>query len=205
MVFLVELMLLQAPMLAVSLLTDSDGASVASNETGSCVKNGYECPPYSVLEGLETYEIRSYPPTNWATTAQGGKAQKWQNKAFMTLFRYIGGENEAGQEIEMTIPVQTKFTEDAGVKKMEMGFYVPAEFQDSVPVPTNADVKIVKKPEMNAFVRTFQGQWVRDNDWKEHRLQLLKDLEGRADFKQIDTKTYYQQVFTHRHNEVFFV
>merc|ERR1712055_568853 len=158
-----------------SLLTGSSPES-PSNVPG-CPRHGYECAPYSILENGEGYQVRSYPPAKWATVTQRGQPDNWQNRSFMKLFRYISGDNVGGQKIEMTVPVSTKVAEYAGVKEEQMGFYVPAEFQNSVPVPTSNEVKIVTRPAMIAYVREFGG-YADDQDCKEHKLQLLKDLNG---------------------------
>ena len=58
---------------------------------------------YLVKETLDNnVEIREYPEEIWATAV----AQD-ENDAFSPLFRYISGENEKGEKIEMTTPVVT--------------------------------------------------------------------------------------------------
>jgi len=180
-------------------------------------RGGYECAPYTILETTESYQVRSYPASRWATvemvvagttgasTGEGegralqqavGMGNQSQSQAFRKLFRYITGNNEGEQKVSMTCPVSTLVTPEAGqdARKGEMGFYVPTELQDSAPAPHD-DVTIVIRPAMTAFVRQFGG-FAKDETWEEQRLLLKKDLESRPDYEEIDTESYYRQGHT---------
>jgi len=204
--------------------SSAEAASGPETERG-----GYECAPYTVLESHETYQVRTYPQSKWATViyekpASGpgnndlpmsrGWNQQPQNTSFRKLFRYITGENEEQTKISMTVPVSTKVTteqDEAGLLvREEMGFYVPAEHQDGTPQPTaNTDVNIVTRPEMIAYVREFGG-YAKEQDWQDQKELLRRDLQTRDDYKQIDIDTFYRQGFDApykfwgRKNEVFF-
>lgn len=200
-------------------------AAAAETERG-----GYECVPYTILESTETYQVRSYPQSKWATvlyekpaTGPGnndlpmssGWNQQPQNTSFRKLFRYITGENEDGAKISMTVPVSTKVTTeqqgDVSVIREEMGFYVPSDHQDVTPQPAaNTDVNIVTRREMVAYVRGFAG-YAKEQQWQDQKELLRKDLESRDDYQQIDFDVFYRQGFDApykfwgRKNEVFFV
>ena len=90
---------------------------------------------YQVLKTLENgVEIRSYPEEIWATTVAEN-----QDDASSPLSRYISGDNERGEKIEMTAPVVTMNTE----KGQFMAFIMPERFDiKSIPKPLSSGVKI---------------------------------------------------------------
>jgi len=197
------------------------GDAVPETERG-----GYECAPYTILETMPQYQVRNYPARKWATVVHekhdsqvnndmSMSNDQPQNRSFRKLFSYITGANETGAKISMTVPVSTKVTtehlDDKVIMKEEMGFYVPSELQESAPPPkAGQEVKVITRPEMIAYVREFGG-YAKDKDWQEQKEQLRKDLEGRADYSDINIDMYYRQGFDSpvkfwgRKNEVFFV
>ncbi|HNX39777.1 MAG TPA: heme-binding protein [Methanothrix sp.] len=151
---------------------------------------------YQVLETLENgVEIRVYPEEIWATTVAEN-----QNDAFSPLFRYISGDNQRGEKIEMTAPVvmpapQKSENDSAGGEKIEMtapvvtmnnesgqfmAFIMPERFDiQSIPKPSSSKVKIqVIEPRKLATIR-FSGYMTGGN--YEKNLELLsKTLEVRG-------------------------
>merc|ERR1712151_393598 len=77
--------------------------------------------------------VRRYPRSFWtATTVTGKNMDKAGSEAFMRLFRYISGDNELKQKIEMTVPVLASVIPGAGPfceETFTYHFYLPAEFQ----------------------------------------------------------------------------
>ena len=65
---------------------------------------GYESAPYEVIESDGNIEIREYPDLVLASTEAKFDA-RGNDGSFMRLFRYISGNNESDQKIEMTTPV----------------------------------------------------------------------------------------------------
>jgi hypothetical protein len=127
---------------------------------------------YQVLETLENgVEIRAYPEEIWATTVAEN-----QNDAFSPLFRYISGENERGEKIEMTAPVVTMNTETGQF----MAFIMPERFDiQSIPKPSSSIVKIqLIEPRKLATIR-FSGYMTEGNYGKNLEL-LSKTLEVRG-------------------------
>ena len=127
---------------------------------------------YEVLDTLENgVEIRAYPEVIWATTVADD-----QNSAFSPLFRYISGDNERNEKIEMTAPVVTMNTE----KGMFMAFVMPERFDmQSIPTPSSSMVKMqLVEPRKLAAIR-FSGYMSQGS--YDRNLGLLRDaLEGRG-------------------------
>ena len=151
---------------------------------------------YEVSESLENkVEIRDYPEEIWATTVAED-----QNNAFGPLFRYISGDNDKGEKIEMTAPVVTPTPQPsaAGSTKGEkiemtapvvsmntekgqfMAFIMPERFDiNSIPKPSSSRVKIeLVEPRKLATIR-FSGYLTQEN-YKKNLEQLNKTLENRG-------------------------
>ena len=69
--------------------------------------HGLEGPSFTEKNTTSSgLEIRSYPESYWtATTVTGKNMDSAGSEAFMRLFRYISGDNERNEKIEMTVPV----------------------------------------------------------------------------------------------------
>ena len=151
---------------------------------------------YEVSEILENeVEIRAYPEEIWATTVAED-----QNNAFGPLFRYISGDNDKGEKIEMTAPVVTPTPQPAGTgstkgEKIEMtapvvsmntekgqfmAFIMPERFDiNNTPKPSSSRVKIeLVEPRKLATIR-FSG-YVTQENYKKNLEQLNKTLENRG-------------------------
>ena len=151
---------------------------------------------YDVLDTLENgVEIRAYPEEIWATTVADD-----QNRAFSPLFRYISGDNEKSEKIEMTAPVVTIASpppgnDSAKGEKIEMtapvvtmntkegmfmAFIMPQRFDmQSIPKPSSSLVKLkLVEPRKLAVIR-FSGYMSQESYDK--NLKLLREaLEGRG-------------------------
>jgi len=151
---------------------------------------------YEVSEILENkVEIRDYPEEIWATTVAED-----QNNAFGPLFRYISGDNDKGEKIEMTAPVVTPTPQPAETgstkgEKIEMtapvvsmntekgqfmAFIMPERFDiNNIPKPLSSRVKIeLVEPRKLATIR-FSG-YVTEESYKKNLEQLNKTLENRG-------------------------
>ena len=127
---------------------------------------------YDVLDTLENgVEIRAYPEEIWATTVADD-----QNRAFSPLFRYISGDNERSEKIEMTAPVVTMNTEEG----MFMAFIMPERFDmQSIPKPSSSLVKLrLVEPRKLAVIR-FSG-YMSQGSYDSNLKRLREALEERA-------------------------
>ncbi|MCL7418328.1 MAG: heme-binding protein [Halalkalicoccus sp.] len=121
--------------------------------------------PYEVVDRLDGVELRRYPRTLLVeTTATDGRT------AFARLFRYLGGANDASEDVEMTAPVRTDEggegieipmtapvrTDDGTDDEVTMAFYLPAAYDPaSAPVPTDPSVRLVVEPTRTLAVASF--------------------------------------------------
>lgn len=105
---------------------------------------GYETAPFTVLRTDGAFEIREYPDICVASTPRHD-----DNSSFMRLFRYIDGDNTAGEKIAMTTPV---FMVDGA-----MAFVLPKESSGQAPAPKNDQIKLEKLKSQTVAVLRFNG------------------------------------------------
>jgi hypothetical protein len=115
----------------------------------STSRAGYETATYTTTKKDADFEVRQYPELTVATTVE----TTGTDGAFMRLFRYIQGANEASQKIAMTTPV---FMEERE-KGREMAFVLPKEVSQNAPAAKAADVKVNKRPAATYAVLRFSG------------------------------------------------
>lgn len=115
----------------------------------------YESAPYQVIDSDGKFEIREYPDLVLASTESKFEA-RGNDGSFMRLFRYISGNNDAKQEIQMTTPVFME--QDSANAKGKMGFVMPQEIaQKGAPKPTASDVAIRTREGGRFAVIRFSG------------------------------------------------
>ena len=110
-----------------------------------------ETPEYKVVRTDEKFEIRDYPELTIATTPMkdGG-----MNGGFGQLFRFITGNNEGSEKIEMTAPVLIDTAKD----KKTMSFIIPKKaVEKGVPKPQGDAVKLSKVAPARYAVLRFEG------------------------------------------------
>merc|ERR1712199_117706 len=99
--------------------------------------HGLEGPSFTEKNTTSSgLEIRSYPESYWtATTVTGKNMDSAGSEAFMRLFRYISGDNERNEKIEMTVPVLASVVPGQGPfceENFTYHFYLPKKFQVSL-------------------------------------------------------------------------
>jgi hypothetical protein len=148
-----------------------------------------EEPEYALMTQLGEVEFRLYKPYLLAQTLVAGESSQTRaaNIGFRRLFGYISGDNAVQSKIAMTAPVQQqpasrKIAMTAPVQQTPsdegwlIAFVVPSEFDlESVPKPSNPEVKIRAVPEQLMAVLTYSGRWTEDNHQR-HIQMLLKAL-----------------------------
>jgi hypothetical protein len=155
------------------------------------MRSGTEQASYTVVAHLDdNTEVRRYPPQLVAeTSVTAPDESSARNKAFRVLFDYISGANRAQKKVAMTAPVETaapetiamtapvETTAQAGVP-YAMRFFLPAEYTvETVPEPTNPEVRIVEVPERTLAVLRFSGSRGADNVAR-HASELDRVIAG---------------------------
>mgnify|MGYP006085341721 CR=1 FL=1 len=131
---------------------------------------GNEETKYDVIYKNDIYEIRFYPKRLVVESVYSS-----DSSTFRKLFKYISGDNNNSQKIEMTIPV-TQVKRDSN---NFMQFILPSEFnRKTIPIPLNSDVKISSIDEGYFAVIKYSGR-PSDKNFIEYsqilRKRLLKD------------------------------
>ena len=164
---------------------------------------GYESAPYKVIESDGNIEIREYPDLVLAATEAKFEA-RGSDGSFMWLFRYISGNNESEQKIEMTTPVFMQA--DRPEAKGHMGFVMPQSVAEAgAPTPKAANVAIRKREGGRFAVIRFAGvmnaKQAAEQEAKLREWLAERGLEGEA----VAERAGYDPPFTPgplRRNEV---
>ena len=130
------------------------------------IRSGYEQLSYTVIDNIDSVEIRQYPPRLVAEVSN----MKNKNEAFMTLFRFISGQNTSNQNVAMTTPVQvdnspvkiamTTPVETSSLEenRFSMRFFLPASMNaENAPVPNDSRIAIVSLPQEIFATVTYSG------------------------------------------------
>jgi hypothetical protein len=171
-----------------------------------------DCPTYKMVKNLTdiNIEYRSYQAGKWASTVVTGvKYEKAVATGFWRLFKYISGNNEQQQKVEMTAPVTVKVTPAQGPfceDNFTISFFVPFAFQDNPPKPFQEEVFIQEFPAMDVYVRSFGG-WATGSRYLDAAADAIQALENAGYAIKTDYffTAGYDSPFrlTNRHNEVW--
>ena len=128
---------------------------------------GYETQKYEVVKKLNDIEVRFYPPVMKAKVSAGGN--------FSRLFKYISGNNEQGEKISMTTPVQ--MTNQNNVNTME--FILPSKYSEgNFAVPKDKNITVYSSEPGHFAAITFGGYSNNEKVKKYHSLLLKKLRES---------------------------
>ncbi|XP_061556672.1 heme-binding protein 2 [Phycodurus eques] len=147
-----------------------------------------QCLMFKVICKTDTYEARHYDAAKWVSTTES----YWSMdiacmRAFMRLYKYISGENEMGQKIQMTTPVVVKMGEKKWfwqTKEFTVSFLLPREHLANPPVPTNDKVFLSESPAQNVYVRTYSGWMNSLSDCHENEALMYDLMKNAASFKE---------------------
>ncbi|MGD8863795.1 MAG: heme-binding protein [Myxococcales bacterium] len=139
---------------AIIALTAAAGAAAAW--VGKTVtRHGYESADYEVLRSDGDVELRRYASQVLASTEMPDDRR--DRGSFRRLFRYIQGENRAGQKISMTTPV---FIAPAGAsgERGSMAFVMPREMaQTGAPQASGDAVRVQREQARTVASLRFRG------------------------------------------------
>ena len=125
-----------------------------------------EEPEYEVLQTTGDIEFRRYAPYLVAeVTVSETNAD---SRAFRLLAGYIFGDNESGEKMSMTAPVETRGADYAFVMERKYSL-------ETLPKPDDERIQLRQRPSRVVAVRRFSGGWSERNISK-HRQALLDDL-----------------------------
>jgi DNA gyrase inhibitor GyrI len=117
-----------------------------------------ETPEYKVARADGKFEIRDYPALTVAITPM---KEEGMNDGFRELFRFISGQNERSEKIEMTAPVLI----DSGKDGKTMSFIMPQKaVEKGVPQPAGEKVKLGKTEAARVAVLRFTGTRGAENE-----------------------------------------
>jgi SOUL heme-binding protein len=147
------------------------GAAVAALSVATMAQARVAEPPHQVTLRDGSFELRTYAPQIAAEVIVPEGRGDPANAGFETLADYIFGGNTPKAKIAMTAPVTTH--RSRGGQKIAMTapvttapaqggyqvrFIMPAEYtMETLPRPTNPDVRLVPVPEKRFAVVRFSG------------------------------------------------
>lgn len=185
------------------------GAARADAKPWFC--HDLECPAFTTVRNVSAeVQQRTYEPAKWVSTVvKGVKYDKAVATGFWRLFKYISGNNEQQQKVEMTAPVTVRVIPSQGPfceDDFQISFYVPAAFQAAPPTPSQEEVFIEERPAFSAYVAAFGG-WATGDKYLQIAADLTAQLEDGG--VAIDTDHFYTAGYDspfrlrNRHNEVW--
>jgi hypothetical protein len=161
---------------------------VACSQTAMALEE----PAYSVIASTGNYEVRRYEPYLVAEVDVDGNFGSAGNDAFRMLAGYIFGDNVPEQKMAMTAPVEstagTKMAMTAPVTSRSAGdtnrytyaFVMERKYTlDTLPKPTNPEVRIVPREGRVMAVRRYSGTWS-ENRYRDNEDQLLAALNDNS-------------------------
>ncbi|KAJ8366036.1 hypothetical protein SKAU_G00148670 [Synaphobranchus kaupii] len=160
--------------------------------------------------GEAVYEERVYPAGKWACVTRSEKLYEQSiSMAFMKLMRYICKENSLGRYLGMTVPVLSEFRmldDGSFTKEVLTVYYLPAEFQESPPKPTDPDIHIVHREPLRVVTRVFFGTTTEETITRQ--INLLWEALGSTDSLHRDVyivAAYQNPGVPCRRNEIWFI
>ncbi|GAB0187613.1 heme-binding protein 1-like [Grus japonensis] len=172
--------------------------------------------PYITLSQREkceeaAYEERQYPAGKWACVTKGEPMYEQSiSMSFMKLMRYICKENSVGCYLGMTVPVlnEIHLTKEGTKLEREVvtAYYLPAEFQQNPPVPTDPEIHITERAPLRVITRVFYGMTTEETILRE--ISVFWELLGSTDTVLRETyivAAYENPSIPQRRNEIWFI
>lgn len=168
-----------------------------------------EQPSYKVLSSDGPIEIRQYKDMAAAEVTVAGDRSAATRKAFRILFRYISGDNQGSNKIEMTAPIRQQAEpaeiamtapvtqQQAGNGEWRVAFYLPSEYTvRTAPRPDDDRIRIVNVKGKKVAAIRFSGMWT-DRNFNRH-LQTLEEYLSKNGFEAADAPVfaYFNAPFT---------
>ncbi|XP_054486068.2 heme-binding protein 1-like [Agelaius phoeniceus] len=157
------------------------------------------------------YEERQYPAGKWACVTMGEPMYEQSiSLSFMKLMRYICKENSVGCHLGMTVPVlnEIHLTKEGTELEREVltAYYLPGEFQQNPPVPTDPDIHITERAPLRVITRVFYGMTTEETILRE--INVFWELLGPREAVLRGTyivASYENPSIPQRRNEIWFI
>jgi len=129
---------------------------------------------YTVVEQVDSFELRMYEPSIVAETLVEGDFSEVGSEGFRRLAGYIFGKNRKQEDIDMTAPVSQesaseKIAMTAPVSqetvdgKWRITFTMPAEYNmETLPMPLDDRVILKQEPGRLMAAIRYSGTWSRE-------------------------------------------
>lgn len=161
--------------------------------------------------GEVLYEERVYPPGKWACVSKADVLYEQSiSNGFMKLMRFICKENSTGRYLGMSVPVVNEITmADDGTNFMKdvlTAYYLPAEYQDVPPQPTDPDIHIIQRDSIRVITRVFFGTTTEETISRQ--ISNLWELLGNSEDLLRDRymiAVYENPGVPQRRNEIWFI
>jgi len=140
----------------------------------TAIVEAIEEPEFEVVETLGNVEIRRYSSYWVAQTNVSGDFGEAGSQAFRPLVDYLSGDNNAGEKISMTAPVQQRSLDNRHV----VTFVMPREAVASgLPDPTDAAVTLEEVPAQLVAALRYSGNW-KESRYRDFEQQLRQQLHA---------------------------
>jgi hypothetical protein len=171
-----------------------------------------DCPEFTLVKNHTDIgvEHRRYDAGKYASTVVTGvKYDKAVATGFWRLFKYISGNNEPQQKVEMTAPVTVRVIPSQGPfceDNFTISFFIPFAVQANPPKPSDAAVFIEHRPALDVYVKSFGG-WAVGQKYLQAAADVTQTLTDAG--VAIDTDHFYTAGYDspfrlrNRHNEVW--
>ena len=118
-----------------------------------------EIAPYTLLQEDDNFQVRHYESLVLVTTPMA--TLDGQRGPFGKLFKYISGDNDETQKIEMTAPV---FMDQDGGESDTMAFVLPESFSlETAPEPDDPSVNLESIEDYVVATIRFNGRLTQEN------------------------------------------
>jgi hypothetical protein len=159
-----------------------------------------EQPEFDLIEQHNDFQLRRYAPMIIAQVEVAGDMGDASSSGFRLLADYIFGNNVVAPSTELTSqisqPESVKIDMTAPVSRMASGdnrwlvsFVMPRQWTiDSLPKPTNSQIKIVEVPAHTAAVIEFSGLG-RQTSYEKKQAELINWIASKG-YELIDEARY---------------
>uniref|UniRef100_A0A673G2C5 Heme-binding protein soul5 n=1 Tax=Sinocyclocheilus rhinocerous TaxID=307959 RepID=A0A673G2C5_9TELE len=116
----------------------------STSESSYCTETK-ECFLFDLVCAGDGYEVRHYDAAKWVTTeAESYFMEIATSRAFRKLYKYITGENEAGEFVWGSNIVEDQI------------FLLPSKYQANPPKPTDPSVYLTDTPDMKVYADSLK-------------------------------------------------